>query len=68
MTPQNTDHTPVRIRRDGSIDTAFYLQRGRKMRSEAAHSLAAGSRPRASAAGGILASVIAFLFYRSPVI
>ncbi|WP_157772629.1 hypothetical protein [Pseudoponticoccus marisrubri] len=33
--------TPPRIhtRPDGSIDTAFYMARGRRMRSEAAHRL-----------------------------
>lgn len=34
---RNTDM--FRTRADGSIDTAFYLARGRRMRSEAAHAL-----------------------------
>ncbi|QRF66720.1 hypothetical protein [Ponticoccus alexandrii] len=31
--------TPIRLRRDGSIDTAYYMQRGRVLRSQAAHDL-----------------------------
>lgn len=34
-----TDQTEIRRRPDGSIDTAFYMARGRKMRSQAAHDL-----------------------------
>ncbi|MGP6088860.1 hypothetical protein [Antarctobacter jejuensis] len=29
----------IRTRPDGSIDTAYYMARGRRMRSEAAHAL-----------------------------
>ncbi|RKF15167.1 hypothetical protein D6850_10010 [Roseovarius spongiae] len=29
--------TDIRYRADGSIDTGYYMQRGRRMRSEAAH-------------------------------
>lgn len=29
----------IRTRADGSIDTAHYMARGRRMRSEAAHSM-----------------------------
>jgi hypothetical protein len=32
--------TPVKKCRDGSIDTGYYIKRGRKMRSEAAHDMA----------------------------
>jgi hypothetical protein len=40
----DTMHT----RPDGSIDTAFYIARGRQMRSEAAHSMVRSdvNRPR----------------------
>lgn len=31
--------TQIRLRRDGSIDTAYYMQRGRLLRSRAAHDL-----------------------------
>ncbi len=34
--PTDTD---IRLRPDGSIDTAYYMARGRHMRSEAAHEL-----------------------------
>ncbi|SMX48370.1 hypothetical protein [Maliponia aquimaris] len=34
---QQTD--TIRTRADGSIDTAYYMQRGRRLRSEAAHAL-----------------------------
>lgn len=33
------DHTEIKTRRDGSIDTDFYRQRGRVQRSEEAHRL-----------------------------
>ncbi len=31
--------TPIRTRRDGSIDTGFYMARGRRLRSEQAHGM-----------------------------
>ncbi len=31
--------TPLRLRPDGSIDTAYYMERGRRARSEQAHRL-----------------------------
>lgn len=35
-----TDHdTPIRYRPDGSIDTAYYMQQGRRLRSEKAHQM-----------------------------
>jgi hypothetical protein len=34
----------IRTRADGSIDTAYYMQRGRRLRSEAAHGMVAGVR------------------------
>jgi hypothetical protein len=36
--------TRIKTRPDGSIDTNFYMARGRHMRSEAAHDMAAGLR------------------------
>ena len=46
-----TDRTDIRHRSDGSIDTAFYLSRGRQMRSQAAHDLmGAGARSAQRAA------------------
>lgn len=30
-----TEHTPIKTRADGSIDTAHYMARGRRMRSVA---------------------------------
>ena len=33
-------NTPIRTRRDGSIDTAHYIARGRQARSEQAHNMA----------------------------
>ena len=36
-----SDHT-IRTLSDGSIDYAYYTQRGRKLRSEAAHELIEG--------------------------
>ena len=35
-----TDTQNIRLRPDGSIDTAYYLERGRYQRSEAAHEMA----------------------------
>ena len=35
---QETD-TPIRRRPDGSIDTAFYMARGRRQRSETFHEM-----------------------------
>lgn len=34
--------TPIRHRPDGSIDTAYYMAHGRRLRSEAAHRMARG--------------------------
>lgn len=33
------DTQTLRTRPDGSIDTAYYMARGRRMRSEAAHAM-----------------------------
>lgn len=35
-----TDTTNIRLREDGSIDTAYYMARARVQRSEAAHNAA----------------------------
>jgi len=35
-----TDSQDIRFRRDGSIDTGYYMDRGRVRRSEAAHEMA----------------------------
>jgi len=37
----------IKLRHDGSIDTAYYMQRGRRLRSEAAHEMAKGLRVNA---------------------
>lgn len=34
-----TTTTDIRTRTDGSIDTGYYMARGRRMRSEAAHDM-----------------------------
>lgn len=39
----------IRKRRDGSIDTDHYLERGRRLRSERAHKMARATRPGRSA-------------------
>ncbi len=39
-----TDMTQIKTRADGSIDTAFYMARGRLMRSEAAHDMGRATR------------------------
>ncbi|MGR3321982.1 MAG: hypothetical protein ACU0DK_08635 [Pseudooceanicola sp.] len=36
------DETPIIYRPDGSIDTARYVARGRRMRGEQAHALTSG--------------------------
>ena len=36
--------TDIRLRPDGSIDTAFYVRRGRRIRSRQAHQMAASLR------------------------
>lgn len=47
--------TPIRLRRDGSIDTAFYMNRGRVLRSQAAHDLVTPRQePRRAAPRGWL--------------
>ncbi len=38
---------PIRLRPDGSIDIAYYTQRGRVMRSEQAHRMLRGTTPSA---------------------
>lgn len=58
MTTQDT----IQRRADGSIDTAFYMARGHKMRSEAAHALAKGSVETAKGdSAGLLAALRRFL-------
>lgn len=42
-----TQETPIRLRPDGSIDTAHYIALGRVSRSETAHDLAKALRPEA---------------------
>ncbi|MDU8911538.1 hypothetical protein [Aestuariicoccus sp. MJ-SS9] len=37
------DTSSIRLRPDGSIDTAYYMARGRAQRSEAAHRMFRGS-------------------------
>lgn len=40
-----TQHDDIRLRPDGSIDTAHYMQRGRQKRSEQAHKMAKSLLP-----------------------
>lgn len=40
----------IKTRADGSIDTAFYMARGRRMRSETAHELAGRTARRGARA------------------
>ncbi|MGR3619229.1 MAG: hypothetical protein ACU0AX_06980 [Roseovarius sp.] len=54
--------TPIHTRPDGSIDTARYMARGRRMRSEEAHRLARRTTSRlptlALAAVSVLAALL----------
>lgn len=38
-----TSTTDIRTRPDGSIDTAYYIDRGRRLRSEQAHRMVKGA-------------------------
>ena len=44
-----TQETQIRLRPDGSIDTGYYMNRGRAARSEQAHKLARAGGRRVSA-------------------
>lgn len=57
-----TDQAPIQTRPDGSIDTAFYMARGRRLRSEQAHRVtAAATAPRQR--GTVLVALVAFLIW-----
>lgn len=43
-----TTQSQIKTRHDGSIDTAFYMARGRRMRSETAHDIAKTATRRSS--------------------
>ncbi|WP_343080171.1 hypothetical protein [Ostreiculturibacter nitratireducens] len=47
ITMHEEHETPIRTRPDGSIDTAYYMARGRLARSEQAHRLARSLVPAA---------------------
>jgi hypothetical protein len=53
----------IKRRTDGSIDTCFYTQRGRRMRAEAARGMtgSAASRSRSARAPGMVWVVLAML-------
>lgn len=53
----------IKRRSDGSIDTGFYTQRGRRMRAEAARSIAGAvsPRPRKAHAPGVVWIVLGVL-------
>jgi len=59
-----TPRTDIRTRADGSIDTAHYMQRGRRMRSEQAHRMmhAATPGPGALRRGGVITAALALVF------
>ena len=52
----------IHLRKDGSIDTAYYLARGRKMRSEQAHRLLVPSAPDKRVQGTLLTALLALFF------
>ena len=56
--------TDIRTREDGSIDTAHYMQRGRRMRSEQAHRMVHAATPGRGAVrrGGLVAAALALVF------
>jgi len=51
--------TAPRTRPDGSIDTAYYMARGRRMRSQQAHHLAGRASARLPALGVVALTVLA---------
>ncbi|MDF0602731.1 hypothetical protein P1J78_18480 [Psychromarinibacter sp. C21-152] len=59
--PTETHPTDIRRRPDGSIDTAHYMAKGRRRRSEAAHRLTAAAPRRARRPLFGLAALIAAL-------
>ena len=54
--------TQIRRHRDGSIDTAHYLARGRVVRAEQARVLVGAPQGDAKRTGGILAALLAFFW------
>ena len=59
-----TDQAPIQTRPDGSIDTAFYMERARQMRSAQAHKLTSSATAprRRSAMFAALVALIAWPF------
>jgi hypothetical protein len=59
-----TTETAFHTRPDGSIDTARYMQRGRRMRSEQAHRMMGAATPGRGALrrGGLVAAALALVF------
>jgi len=58
MTRTDTSTAP-RIRPDGSIDTAYYMARGRQMRSRQAHHIAGRASAKLPALGVVALTVLA---------
>ncbi|MDG4648490.1 hypothetical protein P6F26_08530 [Roseibacterium sp. SDUM158017] len=56
-----TDTRTIRRRPDGSIDTAFYMNAGRRHRSEAAHGIAGRAARRTRSASAPIAALLAFI-------
>jgi hypothetical protein len=51
--------TPIKTRRDGSIDTAYYIAKGRLARSEAAHDAVRRAAPaKGRSPRGVLVPVL----------
>jgi len=56
-----TDTSHIRLRKDGSIDTAYYMARGRVSRSQAAHDAARNVTKGSRRAVSRLAILVAML-------
>jgi hypothetical protein len=56
------DHEIIRTRADGSIDTAFYMARGREMRSAQAHRMAGSGGRRTIRPLALLTAFFAVIF------
>jgi len=58
----NTSNENIKLRKDGSIDTNFYMTRGRYVRSQQAHNMSgAAFRSVSKSVGSILKAVLKIL-------
>jgi hypothetical protein len=65
MEDDMTEPQEIRHRPDGSIDTGFYMARGRRLRSEAAHDMAGSAVGQSRGVFAALVMLVAALpFFR----